>query len=670
MATKDGKEELHGIRKKLFTITGRAVNMTKFSPLRKSSTTSNAPPPPQDSDPVDTSKDDERGGWGGKFDFMLSSVGYAVGLGNVWRFPYLCYINGGGAFLVPYVFMLFAAGLPMFVTELGFGQFASRGCISVWTISPLFKGLGYSMCILSAMVAIYYNVVITYTVFYFFSSFTSVLPWSDCNRTWNTPNCTVSKANGTNMTEYLNTSTRPSLEYWDYQCLGRSDGLEHMGPVRWQLALCLLLAWTVVFLCIIKGVKSSGKVVYFTATFPYVVLFILLIRGATLPGSLKGVTFYIKPEFNKILNAKVWKDAAVQIFYSLGPAWGGLHTLASYNKFDNNFKRDGIIIALINCGTSVFAGFVIFSVIGFMSHDSGLPIEVVADTGPGLAFVAYPEALARMPGAPFWSILFFFMLFTLGLDSEFVTMETLITAFCDELKYYFKDIYRWKIAITFSFCFVFFLLGLPMTTGGGIYLLTLMDEYCAGFSLLIIAFTECLVISYVYGFNRFVRDMTVMVPSGMGLYWKICLMFLTPVIIFLIFISFCVTYTTLEYADYVYSPGGEALGWLMVIAGVISIPGYAVFYLLRSSKGFTVQGMLLAIRPSSEWGPASNKHRMRAGYQPTGSNQPMETTAEYPNGILPGQQAVATAPPPSYLTIHPQLTEGIQMGLIYHETSI
>ncbi|XP_022103092.1 sodium- and chloride-dependent glycine transporter 1-like [Acanthaster planci] len=571
-----------------------------------------------------------RGNWSNKVDFMLSCIGFAVGLGNVWRFPYLCYTNGGGAFLVPYVIMLLVAGLPMFVMELGFGQFASRGCITIWTISPIFKGLGYGMCIVTALVAIYYNVVICYTLFFLFASFTRVLPWSDCNREWNTENCVVSKANGTNETTvYLNTSTRPSLEFWDRYVLDRSEGLEDLGEIRWQVALCLLLAWIVVFFCIVRGVKSSGKVVYFTATFPYVVILILLIRGATLPGSLDGVIYYIKPEFNKLLNARVWKDAAVQIFYSLGPAWGGLHTLASYNKFDNNFKRDGIIIAFTNCGTSVFAGFAIFSVIGFMAHDSGLPIDKVADTGPGLAFVAYPEALARMPAAPVWSILFFFMLFTLGLDSQFVMTETLITAVCDELKSYFKNINKWKTLITLVVCCTFFLLGLPMTTRGGIYLLTLMDNYSAGFSLLLIALLECLVIAYVYGIRRFNRDMTVMVPAGLGPYWKLTIMLFAPLILGAIFVFFAATYTNLTYGKYIYPPFGEALGWLMVLAAALAIPAYALFFFLVRSKGNTLlERLRFSLRPSPEWGPASNADRLKAGY-PSLPEPNQEMTVQY-----------------------------------------
>ncbi|XP_038060570.1 sodium- and chloride-dependent glycine transporter 1-like [Patiria miniata] len=617
---------------KAFTLDGGAIVKAEDIPIQSST---------KDGKPSEVDET-ERGNWGNKVDFMLSCIGFAVGLGNVWRFPYLCYINGGGAFLVPYVIMLMIAGLPMFVMELGFGQFASKGCITIWTISPVFKGLGYAMCIITALVAIYYNVVICYTLFFLFASFTSVLPWSDCNREWNTANCVVSKVNGTNgTTVYLNTSTRPSLEFWDRYVLDRSDGMEDMGPIRWQIALCLLLAWTVVFLCIVRGVKSSGKVVYFTATFPYVVLLILLIRGATLPGSLDGVIFYIKPEFHKLLNAKVWKDAAVQIFYSLGPAWGGLHTLASYNKFDNNFVRDGIIIAFTNCGTSIFAGFAIFSVIGFMAHDSGLPIDTVADTGPGLAFVAYPEALARMPIAPLWSILFFFMLFTLGLDSQFVMTETLITAVTDELKYYFKNINKWKTLITFIVCCTFFLLGLPMTTRGGIYLLTLMDNYSAGFSLLLIALLECVVISLVYGINRFSKDMAVMVPGGLGLYWKVCLVALAPLVLAAIFVFFAVTYSNLTYSSYTYPPFAEALGWLMVLAAVVAIPIYASFFLIVRAKGDTLMERLrFSFKPSPEWGPASNSDRLKAGYPLLpGTSEDMSVKFE--------------SSPPTYTSIYP-----------------
>ncbi|XP_072040069.1 sodium- and chloride-dependent glycine transporter 1-like [Amphiura filiformis] len=582
----------------------------------------------------------ERGNWGSKFDFILSSVGFAVGLGNVWRFPYLCYKNGGGAFLIPYIIMLALAGLPMFAMELGFGQFTSKGCIGIWTMAPLFKGIGIAMCIITGIVCVYYNMVIAYTLFYFFASFNKVMPWSGCDNYWNTANCTINTANDSiseNGTVGFNeTTTRPSEEFWNNYVLGRSEGMHDMGPIRWQLCLCLLLAWIVVFLCIFKGVKSSGKVVYFTATFPYIVLFILFIRGVTLPGAADGVLFYIKPDFSKLYDATVWKDAAVQIFYSLGAAWGGLHTLASYNKFHNNFQRDAIMIALINCGTSVFAGFVIFSVIGFMAHDSGLPISEVADSGPGLAFVAYPEALARMPVSALWSLLFFFMLFTLGLDSQFVMLETLITAVVDELKEYIPNIYVFKTRITIGACVLGFLLGLPMTTNGGIYLLTLMDNYSAGFSLLLVAMLECIVVSWVYcnqerwwfgcgsrsgtffmstGASQFVQDMKVILKFDMNWYWRACWMVISPAILLFIFIFFCVTYGPLTYQEYTYPPAMEFLGWCMVLAAVLVIPGYMVYFLLAKAKGDGIMERLaFSVTPAEDWGPALNKHRLEAGY--------------------------------------------------------
>merc|ERR1712061_295789 len=175
-------------------------------------------------------------------------------------------------------------------------------------------------------------------------------------------------------------------------------------------------AWTIVCLCLIKGVQSSGKVVYFTALFPYFVLVILLIRGATLPGAYEGILFYVYPTAEKMRglgDIQVWADAATQIFYSLGPSFGGLITLASYNKFTNNCHRDAILIAFSNCATSIFAGFVIFSIVGFMAHEANLPVADVIQGGTGLAFIAYPSAVTQMPLPPIWSFLFFTMLIIL-----------------------------------------------------------------------------------------------------------------------------------------------------------------------------------------------------------------------------------------------------------------
>lgn len=181
--------------------------------------------------------------------------------------------------------------------------------------------------------------------------------------------------------------------------------------------MCNMLSWILIFLCIRNGVKSVGKVVYITATFPFIILSILLIRGITLPGAIEGIKYYITPQWDQLSNINIWADASIQIFFSLGPGWGGIVNMASYNKFRNNTQFDSLFIPIMNCGTSIFAGFVVFSVLGYMANISGLPVSSVVAGGPGLAFVTYPEAIAMLPMPQLWAILFFIMLYLLGMDS-------------------------------------------------------------------------------------------------------------------------------------------------------------------------------------------------------------------------------------------------------------
>uniref|UniRef100_A0A8C2CEY7 Transporter n=1 Tax=Cyprinus carpio TaxID=7962 RepID=A0A8C2CEY7_CYPCA len=533
-----------------------------------------------------------RGNWSNKLDFILSMVGYAVGLGNVWRFPYLAFQNGGGAFLIPYLIMLGLAGIPIFLLEVSLGQFASQGPVSVWKAIPALQGCGIAMLIISVLIAIYYNIIMCWTLYYLFASLKGTLPWATCKNEWNTNTTFCLSANAVgNLSKLLNvtmdnkTYVSPSEEYFKYNVLHISKGIEYPGDIRWPLAACLFLAWLIVYASLAKGIKSSGKVVYFTATFPYVVLVILLIRGVTLPGAGSGILYFITPKWEKLNDAKVWKDAATQIFFSLSAAWGGLITLSSYNKFHNNCYRDTLIVTCTNSATSIFAGFVIFSVIGFMAHELKVPIESVADEGPGIAFVVYPEALTRLPLSPFWAIIFFLMLLTLGLDTMFVFL----------IKVIHWVIFRLGLIYFYFKC-------------SGMYMLQLVDTFAASYSLVIIAIFELIGISYIYGLQRFCEDIEMMIGFQPNKFWRICWAFVTPTILTFILALSLYQWKVMTYEDYTYPTWSMVLGWLMVICSVIWIPIMFVIK-MHIAPGSLIERLKLVCSPQPDWGPFLMKHR-------------------------------------------------------------
>lgn len=142
-----------------------------------------------------------------------------------------------------------------------------------------------------------------------------------------------------------------------------------------------------------------------------------------LPGAIDGIRYYLTPDFNALFNANVWVDAATQVFFSLGPGFGVLLAFASYNEFHNNVQRDAVVTSAINSATSFLAGFVIFSVLGYMAKRLEVDIQDIAAEGPGLVFIVYPEAISTMPAGPIWAVIFFLMLLTLGLDSSVFVIQ-------------------------------------------------------------------------------------------------------------------------------------------------------------------------------------------------------------------------------------------------------
>ncbi|CAH1979962.1 unnamed protein product [Acanthoscelides obtectus] len=513
------------------------------------------------------------------------------------------------AFLIPYTLMLVFGAVPLFYMELILGQFNRQGPISLWRICPLFKGVGFCAVLVAFYVSFYYNVILAWALYFLGSSVSAELPWMHCNNTWNTEKCWESiPINDTNKshTKNLNDSSRtskhtPASEFFNRAVLEMqaSNGLHEMGYPKWQLVVCLMLIYCMLYISLFKGVKSSGKVVWVTATMPYVVLTILLIRGLMLPGAISGISYYLQPELSKLRETQVWVDAAVQIFYSVGAGFGVHLAYASYNTFHNNCYRDCIITTIVNCFTSFFSGFVIFTYLGYMSYKQGVHISAVATEGPGLVFQVYPEAVATLPGSHLWSILFFFMLIMLGLDSAMGGLECVITGLMDEFSDFFKQRKYSREIFTLGIIIMSFSVALINVTPGGIYMFHLFDTYSAGISLLCSALFEAVAVSWFYGLDRFTQDVEAMLGTKPGMYWRICWKFISPSFIICVVMFGLFYHQPLQYQDYFYPTWAEWVGWGLALSSILMIPTVAIIQIMKT-KGTLKEKLALSISPVEE----------------------------------------------------------------------
>jgi len=619
----------------------------------------------------------ERGNWDNKLEYLLSSIGYAVGLGNVWRFPYLCYKNGGGAFLLPYLIVLALCGLPIFLLESSLGQFSSQGPVRAFNGMPMFKGLGFAMLAVSSFVAPYYNIILSWAIFYLYQGFRAlftgnVLPWKYCDTTTNstcynreTASACLAQAKDTiimggskqlpaNFTEvcpnFENRQTSVEIYYdamlgvtrppfradlpmfdkdkdeyvWrpSYKIAHNITGaptqsdidaipevnLDSLDGIQWHLVLTLGLSWLFIALSILKGVKSSGKTMYFTATFPYLVLTILLVRGVQLDGAIEGIKFFIKPVPKMLLNPVVWKDAATQIFYSLSVSWGGLLTLSSYNPFRNNVYRDTYIVVCANSATSVYAGFAIFSYLGYMAHELSMPIEKIVAGGPGLAFMVWPEAMAKLSEANWvcaiFSVIFFAMLYSLGISTMIVTVETICTSFLD----IFPGFRKRRPMIVFALIAVLYLVGIPMVTGNGVFWFTVFDDYSASYSLLVSAILEMLAAHWFYGIDRMSNDVKMMTGKHIPQYFRTMWGYITPSVLVV-----TLAFNVIKHASptetafgvkYPYPGQTKILAVILVFTPILLMVGLAIRELKRWNWSVSD-----AVRPTNHWGPHLDSDR-------------------------------------------------------------
>ncbi|KAL1420660.1 hypothetical protein MTO96_004407 [Rhipicephalus appendiculatus] len=545
----------------------------------------------------------EREKWSNKIEFILSSVGLSVGLGNVWRFPYVAFENGGGAFMVPYIVLMLLLGRPMYYLELVLGQFASDAQARAFGGFPLAKGEG------ARVHALYYNVLLGYALLYLIYSFHETLPWTRCDYSdWADSDCynpmpgivpcrTVEprllrlygEANYTGpdahaihhgshvvlvprqayelLANSCTTATQTAPEQFFYRnVLGLSSGIDDLGSLQPRLAAALVVSWLCVYLCVFKGIKTSGKAVYVTALAPFLILGMLFVRGITLPGAADGIRFYLVPDWSSILRAKVWKNAAEQIFYSLSLAEGMIICFGGFNEFRNRIHEDVLVVALAD----------------FHSV--------------GLAFIAYPQALSMIAYPQLWSVAFYAMLFFLAIDTEFSSVECLLTPFKDE----FPVLRSYGPLLSFAVCALMCVFGMPMASQGGLYILTVMDTYLGGIPAPLDRPRRA-----PGRLRRFCTDIEFMTGDQPGLALKICWAVFCPLCLTWIVIADLFLYgEPLTLGEYMFPTWVNVVGTCAVLVAVEIIAAFALYHL--RSCGYDLHRALL---PSYNWGPKDPTER-------------------------------------------------------------
>ncbi len=474
----------------------------------------------------------------------MATVGSAVGLGNVWRFPYMCYENGGGAFFIPFFIALFTCGIPLMILEFTLGHWARGSAPKAFAkIGKKWEWLGWWPLLVEFITVCYYAVIMAWCFDYMIYSLD--LRWG-------------SNAEGFFIENFLALTAKPEV----------------LGGIRLPVVIGLIAIWLMIYLILRKGVKNIGKVVMITVPLPMILLAILAIRGLTLPGAMEGISYYLTPDFSKLWNARIWLVAYSQVLWSLSLAGGIMITYASFLPKKSDITNNAIITSLVDAGISFFAGFAVFSVLGYLAFSTGVGVEEVITVGPELAFITYPTAVSLLPfAASLFGIMFFVALLTFGIDSIFSMVEPLPVGIND----------KWRISkekATGVICIIGFLAGLIYTTGSGLHWLDISDYFLANFGFALVALFECLVVGYAFHLHKLRKHANDISEIKIGRWWDILIKVVNPIVLIGLFIMVITENATERYGGY--STFALLLGGvsLAVVAFVLSF----VFMKIKGDK--------------------------------------------------------------------------------------
>ncbi len=434
--------------------------------------------------------------WGSQFGFLLAAVGSAIGLGNIWRFSYMAYDNGGGAFLIPYVAALLTAGIPLLILEFAIGhERIGSAPLAYAKIGRRWEWLGWWAVIFVMFgIELYYTVVISWCLNFFVYSFD--LSWGP------DPNTFFFK-------KFLSLSGSPS----------------EIGQVQTPILGALVAVWFINWIILYRGVKKGVELAN-RIFMPLLLLLtaILVFWALTLEGAMDGVKAYLTPDFSKLSDTKVWIDAYSQIFFTLSLGFGIMIAYASYLPAKANISKNAILTVVINCGYSLFAGFAVFSVLGFMAASEGKPIADVVTKSIGLAFVAYPKAVSMMPGGNLFGAIFFLCLFVAGISSSISIGEAFVAALIDKFGYNRKNVVN-------AICILGFVGSILFTTQAGLLWLDIVDHFLTHYGLVLVGIFECILVGWFFRIKMLRNHVNRISSIQLGFWWEMLIKYFVPVIL-------------------------------------------------------------------------------------------------------------------------------------------
>ena len=440
----------------------------------------------------------QRSQWGTRAGFIMAAVGSAVGLGNIWRFPYVAYENGGGAFFIPYLFALLTAGIPILIMEFTIGhKYRGSAPLSFFRMGgKKAEWLGWWGIFVAFVISTYYSVIIAWAMKYTIYSF---------NLTW-----------GADTEGFL---------FGDVLRLADNPG--DVGGYVPGVLLPLLLVWIIAFIILFAGVKRGIELANrIFIPMLCIVFLMVVIRAVTLDGAMLGLDAFFKPDLSKLANPTVWVAAYGHIFFSLSIAFAIMITYSSYLPKKSDITNNAFITGFANSGFELLAGIGVFTALDFMATQADMAVADVADAGVGLAFVVFPEIVNQMPGMNgLFGALFFLSLVLAGITSLVSISETYIAGVSD----------KFNISRNKSVIFGVGLAAIISTlfaTRGGLYFLDAADYFINQFGVAAIGLVEVVLIAWAFKkLDIFEKHANAVSDIQLGAWWKICLGVVTPIVL-------------------------------------------------------------------------------------------------------------------------------------------